>query len=356
VSQAINSQVQRLVALAQSHDESSRSDLYLSVAALMERSRTTFSAAEMALLKAIMEQLTRQVEMHVRAALAERLAADDDAPADLILMLANDHIEVAQSVLRTSRLLSEDDLLQIISAASSLHQKVIANRDHLSEKTAIALAENSAPDVLMSLVNNHRARLSGAVMNRLADRSRDVTAIQRSLLNRPEADPDIARRMCAFVSDALHDFITRRFSIDPAEVRRSIEAAATEAHARLTRATTAERLVSKLAAAGQLKSGFAVKALGQGQLEVFEHAVASMIGVPAKVVIDLLSANTALAMALICKAIGIDRAVFNTLYQKAQVMRGHSPIMNENDKTLVERVFQVVSRDDAVHEFLKRAS
>ncbi len=352
----IDPEIGKLISLAQSESAESRSQLYLSIAHLMESRAGGFSPSERELLNAIMRQLTRQVEMQVRQALAERMSELDDAPHDLILLLANDHIEVAQGVLEKSTLLNEDELIDIINVATHLHQKAIAGRGDVTERVAASLAESSAPEVLLELVRNQRARIASDTMERLAERSRDNVELQRGVLSRPELQQDLATRMCGFVSDALHGFITQRFGIDPVTIRKDLALASAEAHARMTQASGPERLVSKLHAAGQLKPGFAVKALGQGQLDVFEHAVAKLIGVPAEAIVRLLKSGDAANLALICQAIGVDKSVFSTLFSQAETLRGRSGILSQQDRVRAEEVFQTVSRDDARRTVLRKAA
>lgn len=330
--------------------------MYLSIAGLMESRAGGFSSSERDLLNAIMRQLTRQVEMQVRQALAERMSEMDDAPHDLILLLANDRIEVAQDVLEKSTMLNESELIDIINAASHLHQKAIAGRPDVTERVSASLAESSAPDVLLALVRNQRARIANETLERLAERSRDDVELQRDMLTRPELQQDLATRMCGFVSDALHGFITQRFGIDPATIRKSIAMASAEAHSRMTQASGPERLVSKLHAAGQLKPGFAVKALGQGQLDVFEHAVAKLIGVPAEAIGRLLKSGDVGMLALICQAIGIDKSVFATLFSQAETLRGRSGILSQQDRVRADEVFRTISRDDARRTVLRKAA
>lgn len=352
----IDPEIGKLVSLAQSESAESRSQLYLSIAGLMESRASGFTPSERDLLNAIMRQLTRQVEMQVRQALAERMSEMDDAPHDLILLLANDRIEVAQGVLEKSTMLNESELIDIINAATHLHQKAIAGRPDVTERVAASLAESSAPEVLLALVRNQRARIANETMERLAERSRESVDLQRDMLARTDMQQDLATRMCGFVSEALHGFITQRFGIDPAAIRKDIAMASAEAHARMTHATGPERLVSKLHAAGQLKPGFAVKALGQGQLDVFEHAVAKLIGVPAEAIARLLKNGDAGMLALVCQAIGIDKSVFATLFSQAETLRGRSGILSQQDRARAEEVFQTVNRDDARRTVLRKAA
>ena len=352
----IDPEIGKLISLAQSGTPDSRSQLYQSIAELMESRGRTFSSAERELVSAIMRQLTRQVEMQVRHALAERLAEMPDAPHDLILILANDRIEVAHSVLQRSPLLSEDELIHIINATTHLHQKAIAARPDLSSRISASLSDSSAIEVLIELVRNQRAKIAAETMERLAERSRESVELQQGVLSHPDVRDDLAKRMCSFVSDALHGFIIQRFKIDPTSVRKDLALASAEAHARITNASGPERLIEKLHLAGQLKSGFAVKALGQGQLDVFEHAVARLVGVPPGVISSLLATGDVAMLAMVCQAVGIDRSVFATLYSQAETLKGRSGAIGPAEQAKATQVFRTLSREDARKAILSHAA
>lgn len=315
-----------------------------------------FSRSERELLSTIMTQLSRQVEMHVRLALAERMSEQPGAPLDLILVLANDRIEVAASVLERSMKLTENDLVDLINATSSLHQVKIAGRPDVTPRIAASLAESSAIEVLVTLARNQNARIAAETLERLAERSRESTDLQEGMLGRSDLHADLVQRMCSFVSDTLHGFIVARFQIDPAEVRRSLEMASADAHDRLTNANGPERLVAKLYNAGQLRPGFAVKALSQGQTDVFEHAAAKLIGTSAEGIARILKSGDAKLLALLCQAIGIDKSVFATIFAQAETQRGRSGILSQADREAAEAVFQTQSREDARLTVIRKAA
>ena len=79
----------------------------------------------------ILRQLIHDVEMSVRLALSERLAAEDSAPKDLIQILANAEIEVAYPILKDSSVLQDIDLIEIIQHRTMNHQLAVAMRDSL---------------------------------------------------------------------------------------------------------------------------------------------------------------------------------------------------------------------------------
>lgn len=74
----------------------SREEIYLAVASLYRIQGSGLNQRERELMREILRRLTRDVEMAIRIALAERLSQDTTAPHDLIMLLVDDSIEVAR--------------------------------------------------------------------------------------------------------------------------------------------------------------------------------------------------------------------------------------------------------------------
>ena len=62
----------------------------------------------------IFRHLARDVEVQVRQALSENLKESRVVPHDVALILANDVIEVAEPLLRSSQVLTDEDLIEIV--------------------------------------------------------------------------------------------------------------------------------------------------------------------------------------------------------------------------------------------------
>ena len=101
-------------------------------------------------------------------------------------------------------------------------------RKSLSEDVSEALVDTGQEDVIASLLNNHGAKVSRHVMDYLASESKRVDAYQNPLVRRPELSPELAERMSWWVSAALREHISERFSLDLGELDVSIETAVSE--------------------------------------------------------------------------------------------------------------------------------
>src|SRR3569833_83562 len=109
----------------------SREEIYLAVASLYRIQGAGLNQRERELMRDILRRLTRDVEMAIRVALAQRLSEDTTAPHDLILLLVDDSIEVARPLILHSPLLTEADVLRLIAQAGRGHQEAVAARPHI---------------------------------------------------------------------------------------------------------------------------------------------------------------------------------------------------------------------------------
>jgi len=171
----------RLAQLAANPQDTTREEIYLAVASLYRVQGNHLNDRERGLMRDILQRLTRDVEMAIRIALAERLAEDTSAPDDLILLLADDTIEVARPVILRSPLLTDEDMLRLIAESDIGHQEAVAARPHIGETVTAALAKSETESVLVTLVRNTTARISGTTYGVLVDKSRKLVALQERI-------------------------------------------------------------------------------------------------------------------------------------------------------------------------------
>src|ERR1700742_1615006 len=151
----------RLAQLAMNpQNGASREEIYLAVASLYRIQGAGLNQRERDLMREILRRLTRDVEMAIRIAPAQRLADDASAPHDLILLLVDDSIEVARPLILHSPLLTENDALRMIAQASVSHQEAVAGRPGISVPVTDALIKSDAETVLLALVRNATAKIS----------------------------------------------------------------------------------------------------------------------------------------------------------------------------------------------------
>lgn len=347
------SDMARLAQLAANPQGTTREEIYLAVASLYRVQGGYLNKRERSLMTDILRRLTHDVEMAIRIALAERLAEDASAPHDLILLLVDDAIEVARPLILRSPLLTDEDALRLIAEASISHHEAVAERPNIGEQVTDALVKTGEESVLVKLVRNVTARLSSATYETLVAKSRQIAALQEPLSKRPDLPPILAAQMCEWVSDALRTYITRNYQVAPGRLTEAVNAAATvvarePVQSKSTPAESAQKLIDKLAASGQLKAGFLLRVLHQGQIDLFDLALARLVELPVLELRRRFYEGGPRAVALACRAVGIDRCVFATVYSLSRKARGLPVFVPQGELAAVEAIFKENSRPAAL--------
>ena len=338
----------------------SREEIYLAVASLYRIQGAGLNQRERDLMREILRRLTHDVEMAIRIALAERLSEDTTAPHDLILLLVDDRIEVARPLILNSPLLTESDALRLIAESGPSHQEAVAARPHIGEPVTEALSRSEHETVLVTLVRNLTARISSSAYESLVQKSRTLTGLQEPLVRRPGLPPALAIKMCEWVSDALKTYIKANYSA----ASQKVEAAFGDVHQVMQSeaagphdppADSAQRLIEKMANSGQLKPGFLMRVLSQGQMDLFDLGFARLIGLDVSRFRKAFYDRGVRPMALACHGAGIDRSVFATVFSLSRQAHGMPHHIDSADRFAVEQVFKQTSRQKALEELRSTA-
>ncbi len=342
--------VERLFELARQKSKAGREALYQDLWTLFEQRDLAMSGSERQLMLDVLRHLSRDIEMSVRVKLAERLAASSGAPRDLVVMLANDRIEVAYPVLIESRALKSIDLVEVVRHRLHQHRLAVAMRRNLDEDVSRALVESGDAGAIKALIENTSAKIEAALLERLVEDSRGNEAFQRPLLGRPDLPKPLAERMYFWVSAALRSYIAENFDVDIDDVDDDVAAAAEEALAsaeeEIDQPDPAQKLVDKLHEAGELTAAFLVKSLRQGQVKLFELGMAKLIDIRAALMRRLVYEPGGEALAIACRAVGIDRAVFMTIFHLTRHARNDLGLAGQEAIEL-KAFYDRISPDDA---------
>lgn len=342
----------RLAQLAVNPQGIGRGEIYLAVASLYRAQGPALSDRERGLMREILHRLTGDVEMAIRISLAEKLADDPDAPLDLILLLCNDKIEVARPLILRSRRLSDEDLLRLVADADEARQAACAARPNIGEPVTNELAKSNSQSVLVALLRNVTARIAKPAFEALVEKSKQLPVLQEPLVQRQDLPSTLAHRMCDWVSDALKHHIVRSYSMTPA----AVDSAAKKIQEPQDENTSAAtKLVDKLANAGQLRAGFLLRVLNQGQLDLFEAAFAKLLNLDMPNLKRVLYEQGPRSVALACRAVGIDRAVFSTVFDLSRKGRGMFPTLTLDERSDVDSVFTFFSKPEAMARIRARA-
>ncbi|HEY1961587.1 MAG TPA: DUF2336 domain-containing protein [Rhizomicrobium sp.] len=341
--------VTRLMELAANPQFHQRGDIYRAVASLYRTQGPLLSDRERALMRDILSRLTSDVEMAIRVATAERIADDPHAPLDLILFLINDRIEVARPIVLRSQRLTDQELLRFVAEADVARQALCAERPSIGAPVTEALAQCDAEPVLVALARNVTAHIAEHTFALLVEKSKSIERLQEPLVQRPDLPPVLASKMCEWVSDALKTYIARKHASAPAisqAIQDSAQSIQSEPPGDI--ADSSRKLIEKLATAGQLKPGFLLRVLQQGQIDLFELGFARLLQLDYRRIRPVLYEGGPRTVAMACRAVGIDRCVFPTVYNLSRQSRRVHSLLRSDDRVDVETVFNTYSKAEAL--------
>jgi len=175
------------------------------------------------------------------------------------------------------------------------------------------------------------------------------------LISRADLPVELANSMCAWVSDALKIHIANNYKITIGRVDTALaEAVDTLGHAapgpQDPPADSAQKLIDKLAASGQLKAGFLMRVLSQGQVDLFDLAFSRLLHIDVTRFRQAFYAQGVTQVALACRAAGIDKSVFATVFNLSRQARAEVPTLGRADMEEADLVFGRFTRAAALEE------
>jgi uncharacterized protein (DUF2336 family) len=274
------------------------------------------SPNEQALFDSVLSSLSAEMETAVRAELAARFATALNAPPTLIRRLANDEAAVAGAVLRASPVL-EAELIEVVRTRSQDHILAVTERAEVSEAVSDAIVEKGDDTALGSLLRNDGARLSRAGAETAVERAKANPALHEAAVARRGLPADLLNEMYFVVEARLRQrILEQNAAMDPVLLESALAAgrARVAADDGALPADYAESLayVEELKAAGQLTPQMLARFLRSGGRTSFVIALAQLSDVDFHTAAQIIERRELDALAVICRAADLDRAIFLT--------------------------------------------
>src|SRR6202051_1992089 len=249
----------------------------------------------------------------VRQAMAEVFARSTEAPAAIVQALSLDQPSVALPVLEYSPLLIDADLVDIVATGNSETQCAIARRINLPTSVSAAIAEVGSPAAALELIENAYAELAPFSWDRIVERHGHLAAIRESMLVLEDLPAATRIALVAKLSDTLAQFVVARnwLSEDRAgRVAGEARDRSTVNIAARSRGDDMRGLVRHLRATGQLTAGLILRALLSGNLELFDHALVELSGLPQSRVFALLHDRGGASLHALLQRAGLPESTF----------------------------------------------
>ncbi|MGF1611454.1 MAG: DUF2336 domain-containing protein [Kiloniellales bacterium] len=303
--------LQDLIELARDKSQKGRAALVSAMTDLYEQQAHCLTETDRAMMVDILHQLVHEVEVSVRHALAEYFAERRDAPQQLVVMLANDEIDVAYPILVKSEVLRDEQLIEVIQFRTMEHQLAIAMRDYVSEPVSQALVDTDNEQVVVTLLRNRGAAIASGTMEQLVDKSRQVPDYRALLVHREELPAALAKKLYWGVSAALRKHIVEHFEIDPAELDEAIETTVKSVLVKDAGLPPPPPPMAEPPKPGNIEALLA--ALRCGDIAQFLEGFRKLSRLRMTLVRRILFEPGGEGLAIVCRASGLDKSAFVTI-------------------------------------------
>lgn len=343
-----------LLSFVDSAKSLNQEDLALVVSEMCVNDEAPLTASEALIAYDILNRLYPDAQAHVRRKLAERFAVRDDVPHDLILMLANDQIDIARLVIMHSPLLGDEDLIKVIVERTREHRLAVSIRQRISAKVADVLVYLGDEDVMINLAHNGGAELSEHALKRLVTASRTATNLQDPLLKRPEMRADLAAMMYQWVGQALRLYIGQNYGealsmlLDD-DVQAATERALAEHHAHPIAPPTptpSNKSNKPQAPASPILNALLV-ALRRSDLQTVEDELKSAARLALPSVERVLYNDNGEALAVLCRSLEVSRAVFSEIFTRLHGTKPYSRFTSTREHSNAIAAFERLSTKQA---------
>ena len=271
--------VQRLMA---DPSDSTRADTTAKIAD--QFSTGLLSPSERQIAEDIFRALVKDAAVLVRESLSAHLQSNPDVPHDVALSLAKDVESVALPIIRSSEVLTDEDLIEIVQGQNSAKQVAVAQRPTVSAQVADALIDTGNETAVARLVANEGADLTENALNRVMTEYEGVEAVSDSLVRRVSLPAAISEQLVSTLTQQLQGFLQSQHEV-PADVASNLilqtrERATMSLVQYGSTDTELDDLIEQLYRKERLTSSLLLRALCMGDVNFFERALARMAKVP----------------------------------------------------------------------------
>ena len=347
------------------HDHSEREHLFRNMAQLFSYVSDRCDDEQVAQYDEVLCQLAELVEVEARAHVAKLLAPLERAPGTVVVKLANDDIEVAQPLLQFSNVLSDDDLIDIISHQSEEHRVAIAGRTSVPERVGEAIVAHGQTTSVKRLVRNSNAEFDKATLEKLVQRAIEDAEIAADLRGRSDLDWKTLRSEIDTASTkVLENLGSISHTLDPVAAGKVNAVVYNRMRNRAGFSANEWKV-----AYNQVKALSDRKQLDDRALARFarfgygHHAAAAltvMLGVSPEVFVKWLASQDYVAITVALRAASLTPEMFESLFATLP----WRDLPTEADRDMVQSRFVALDEDEAIsifqlwraHSFRKRAA
>ncbi len=336
---------QKIHKLAKSEQPQAREELTAAVCELLEMG---LSHNESELIADVLIGLTRQAEMDFRQALSEKLSAYDTVPLRLVLLLANDEIEVARPILTNSPVLGDADLIYIIKAKGPEYWRAIAARKKMGDEVIGLLAECRNLDAALTLVENHDIKLTPRALVALSDMVQTSEPLAMPFLQREEVDSELAKKLYEHVSIEVKAFIEVEYNVNAEIIIDAVDDILEEVdHSNFMPTQSMLTAALRHRDKGLLTVKMILGGLRRGAIQNFIAQFSLFTAIEPANIISLLEQEKGRGLATVCKAHNVPKEDFVSIFLLTNAVRRKGEMVDMGNMTVAMEYYDKITAQSA---------
>lgn len=262
----------------------------------------------------VMERIAYELEVEARSELSERISEIDKAPRHLVCRLATDDIAVARPVLENSRVLTDNDLIQIARTRGQTHLHAISRRPTLAAPVTDVVVEHGESPVLQEVTKNKGAEFSQKGLGVLAEKARTDGELLSALGTRGDLPPDLMKDIKQRIAKKIKAEMAGKYTAaDMAELESLVDEGA--ANLDLDGLKKSNEELHERAIKHQLTEDDIVNFAKSRKLTEVVHALALLTGLDNRMISNCLLKAEIATLGIVCKANGFKGTTYLTLIQ-----------------------------------------
>lgn len=262
----------------------------------------------------ILISLLRHADIILKRALAERLSTLEHVPLRLLLQLVADGITVAEPVIKSSPVLNDLDLLYIIQSRDAAYWQVIAQRINIGENVVDALADTRDVQTAKHLAENKSIQFSRFALKSMEEIALADIGVASIFVARPDIPKELSAKIYAIVGARIQKMVGDKYTDLAFEVRENIDDVILEFSERgdgdCIPTSAMMRAADMFMKEGKLNTALMTRTLARGQVSSFIAQFAAYAALPVAVVMGLFQQRDRHGLAIVCRAVGMERHVF----------------------------------------------
>ena len=299
-----DAQVKGLLSLARDKSAASRESLSDVIADLFHGRCHVLSKSERVLMHAMLHALIDDVEKAVRAGLRNHLDALSGVPRASIAALAGSEELVAYPILVESGVLADQELIEIVRHRALQHQLSQARRRGISDRIGDYLSASGHEDVVSDLLADAESMAQDA----------PISAADVPLIDYRDLSPDLARRLCLWVSVATREHILENYKIDEIALDDALEHAVEESGTVGGWSYSPSSTFAPKTDADANTAAMLLQHLRQGDIPQFEAILSDVSGLRPRLLSRMVYERGGESLATLCVSAGISKRNFAAIF------------------------------------------